>query len=253
MNMNGSSCVFKFNIEQPSIVLNPCLHLPFVSERKFNSVIAYTVLTINVLVCVVYLFGNMENTITICRYCGEFLFLCLRLCQPDGMFCHALGINEGNFGLLGLQCHASLLQGTANFEPRMILFYSFVHLFIQPPEFWVPLVVLGETANFGGSIQQRTLKLWPSWLNAFAVSASAPEVVVTTDVAIMIFALKADWNKLAVAGSLSFQIRMRGEKLRFFTWGKRAEKSHTAMQCCLTQTLLGIIFTLMTALQKLLR
>ena len=38
---------FKFNIEQPSIVLNPCLHFVIVSERKFTSIIAYTVLTNN--------------------------------------------------------------------------------------------------------------------------------------------------------------------------------------------------------------
>ena len=38
-----------------------------------------------------------RNTITIWGYCGEFLFLRLRLCQPNSMFCHALGINAGSF------------------------------------------------------------------------------------------------------------------------------------------------------------
>ena len=36
-------------------------------------------------------------TITIWGYCGEFLFHCLRLRQPDGMLCYALGVNIGSF------------------------------------------------------------------------------------------------------------------------------------------------------------
>ena len=47
----------------------------------------------------------------------------------------------------------------------MLPLFSFVHLFIPPPSFWFPLVVLEETTNFGGSIQQGALQLWPSWLN----------------------------------------------------------------------------------------
>ena len=50
----------KFNIEQPSIVLNPCLHLLFVSERRLTSLIAYTVITNNILVYVVHLLCNMK-------------------------------------------------------------------------------------------------------------------------------------------------------------------------------------------------
>ena len=118
----------KFNIEQPSIVLNPCLHLIFASERKLTSIIAYTVLTNNVLVSAVHLFGDTENTITICGHCGEFLFLCLRVCQPGSMFCHALSINVDSFCLLGLCHHASFLQGTVDLEPYMLLLYSFTHL-----------------------------------------------------------------------------------------------------------------------------
>ena len=79
------------------MVLNPCLHLVFVSERKLTSIIAYTVLTSDVLFSAVHLFGYMENTITTWGYYGEFLFLHLRLCRPDSMFCHGLGINVGSF------------------------------------------------------------------------------------------------------------------------------------------------------------
>ena len=70
-----SAEIHPYTIEQPSMVFNPCLHLVFVGEHKLTSIIAYTVLTNNVLVSVVQLFGNTENTITIWGYCGEFLFL----------------------------------------------------------------------------------------------------------------------------------------------------------------------------------
>ena len=66
--------LFKFDIEQPSIVLQPCLHLVFVSELKLTSIFAYTVLTNNVLVCTVHLFGDMENTITIWDIVMKFSF-----------------------------------------------------------------------------------------------------------------------------------------------------------------------------------
>ena len=88
----------QINIEQPSIVLNPCIHLVFVSERKLTSIIAYTVLTSDVLVSEVHLFGYTENTITIWGYRGEFLILRPRLCQLD-MFCHTLGIMLAVFAL----------------------------------------------------------------------------------------------------------------------------------------------------------
>ena len=80
----------KFNIEEPSIALNSCLHFVFVSERTLTSIIAYSVLTNNVLLCTIHLFGDTGNIITISGYCGEFFFLYLRFCQPGGMLCHAL-------------------------------------------------------------------------------------------------------------------------------------------------------------------
>ena len=115
-------------------------------------VITYTVLTNNVLVCVIRLFGDMENTITIWRYCAKFLFLCLKLCQLYGMFCHALDFNVSRLCLLGISHLASLLQGIVEFEPYKLSLYSFVHLFIPPPGFVSLLVVLEETAYFDGSI-----------------------------------------------------------------------------------------------------
>ena len=84
------------DIEEPRAVLNPCLHLVFVREHKLPSIIPYRVLTSTVLGCIVYLFENMDYTTTICRDCGEFLFLCLRICQSDGMLCHVLGFNVGS-------------------------------------------------------------------------------------------------------------------------------------------------------------
>ena len=41
----------KFNIEQPSIVLNSCIHIAFISARKLTSIFAYTVLINNVWFC----------------------------------------------------------------------------------------------------------------------------------------------------------------------------------------------------------
>ena len=108
--------------EEPSIVLYPCLHLLFVSER--NSIVAYTILTNNVLFCAVYLFSIL---------------------RPSRL--------------------ASLLQGLVSFEPCTHLFCSFVQLFIPPPGFRSPLVVLGDTTDFVGSIQQRVLQLWLNFLN----------------------------------------------------------------------------------------
>ena len=80
--------------------LNPWRHLVLASDHKHTSIIAYTFLTNDVLVCVAHLFGDAENIITIQRNCGEFLFLCPRLCQPGSMLCHALGVNVGSFCLL---------------------------------------------------------------------------------------------------------------------------------------------------------
>ena len=36
----------------------------------------------------------------------------------------------------------------------------------RTPGFRIPRTVLGKTTDFGGSTQQRSLQLWPSWLNA---------------------------------------------------------------------------------------
>ena len=70
--------------------------------------------------------------------------------------------------MLCLRRHAPspLLQGTVNFEQCMPHSYSIVHLFITPPGFWFALVVLGQATTFGGSIHERTLQFWPSWLNS---------------------------------------------------------------------------------------
>ena len=78
----------KFNIKQPSIVLNPSLPLILVSEQKLTSIITYAILITNVLVCAVHLFGDTGNTITVWRYFGEILFLCLRLSNRDSLIWH---------------------------------------------------------------------------------------------------------------------------------------------------------------------
>ena len=75
-----------------------CVWGGVVSDCKFT--VAYTVLANNILVCAVQLFGNTENTISIWGYYGEFVFLCLRLCQPEGVLCHTLGVLVGGHYLV---------------------------------------------------------------------------------------------------------------------------------------------------------
>ena len=132
----------------------PAVGETHVSVRKLTSIIAYTVLTNDVLVSAVHLFGDTLNTITIWGYYDEFLFLRLRVCQLDSMVCHALGINIGSFYILGLHRHVAFLQGIADLEPCPHVLYSFVHFFIPPPGFWFPLEVFRETTTFSGHIKQ---------------------------------------------------------------------------------------------------
>ena len=188
------------------------------------SIIMYTVLTNDSLVSAVHLFGYTKNTIIIWGYCDELLFLHLRFCQPDGMFCHVLGINVGSFCLLGLRRHASFLHGTVGLELCTLILYSFVHLFIPPPGFWLPLFVLAETTNFGGSIQQGPFSFDQADSTQFPVSA--PEAVATATAALIVFTLKTDWTRLAEAGSLSFQVWMWGENLHFSHGDVSGEVAH---------------------------
>ena len=120
------------------------------------------------------------NTIAIWGYCGEFLFLCLRPCQLDGMLCHALAVNVGSFALLCLRGHTSVLQVTLDFEPFMLLLYGFVQQFIPSPGVGFPLVVLGDTADFGGSIQQRPFRFYQADATWVSLIASAAPAVMAT-------------------------------------------------------------------------
>ena len=103
--------------------LNTWLRFVYISERKLTSVIAYAILTKNVLDCVVDLFHNTKNSITIWRNCKELLFLCLRLCQPDGKFCHILGVVVGNL------CFLSISHLTCLFRA---LWFLVMHTFLVP-------------------------------------------------------------------------------------------------------------------------
>ena len=66
---------------------------------------------------------------------------------------------------LGLNHLTFLLQGAVGFETFTLLLHSVFHLFIPLLSFRSPLVVLGETTDFGGNIQQRTLQLRASSFN----------------------------------------------------------------------------------------
>ena len=121
----------KFNIEQPSIVLNPCFILSSsVSESSYCSPAPLRPSQS----------GNTgaNSSFSISDFASQ-------------TACFALGINVGSFCPLGLYHHVPFLQGAVDLVPCILLLYSFVHPFIPPPVFWFPLVVLGETTNFGGN------------------------------------------------------------------------------------------------------
>ena len=175
----------KFDIEQPSRVLNPCLHLAFISERKLTSIIAYAVLTNDVLVW-------------------------------------------------GYRRYQSVHYITR--------FLDFHWCFLERPQTSVAASSRGPF-SFDQADSMH-----------FAVSASAPAPFASSAAAVIVFTLKADWNWLAIAGSLSFQVWIRVENLHFFTQGMWVVNSHiTTWWWCLTHSSLGMIFIMLTALLKLLR
>ena len=165
----------------------PASHNFCPSPHKLIGMIANTILTSDIVVCAVYLLVDTEKKITISRNCGEFLFP--SLCQPDGIFCHKLGIVVGSLCFFGFNCISCLLQGTAEFEPLMLLLYSIAHLFIPPLGFRCPLVVLWQTADFGDSIQWRTHSFdWAELVESVVASA----VVATAAAAVIAFSWKTD-------------------------------------------------------------
>ena len=85
----------KLNNKQPGIMPNPCFHHVFTKKMSASSSLLFGEQFSPF--CLVHLFVDTENTITNWVYCGEFLLLCLKLCQPDDMFCHVLGIKVDSF------------------------------------------------------------------------------------------------------------------------------------------------------------
>ena len=176
-------------------MLSFCLHKRMEAHQR----IKYTIITKKVLVCVVHLFGNMENTITIWGYSGKYLFLCLKHSKPDGMLCHVFGINVGSFCLFQLSCLASLLRrckalNHTHFSCITSPSYLFYH---QVSDLhWLFL----ERSQTSVAASDRGLF---SFEQAdpiqFVLSASTPTVVVTAAAAFINFNLKADSHWLAVA------------------------------------------------------
>ena len=202
--------------------------------RASSLVPLHTHLTNNVLVCVVHLFGDTGH-----HYLGILWQIPLSLPQTLPARRHALPCTWcqcREFLALGFRHHASLLHCTLGFEPCTLFSYSFIHLFIPPPGFRFPLVVLGETSDLSGNTQQWALQLWPSWLDAIysiSISTSSSGNCYRSSYC---FTSKANWDCLAVAGSLSFQVRMWGENLHLFTCGMWAVKSQRNMWCCYIHT-----------------
>ena len=136
-------------------------------------------------------FGDTENIITICGYCGKFSFLCPRVCQPDSMLCHVLGFTEDNFCILGLSHLASLLQGGVGFEPCMpsiaLSTRSFNHQ-ISGLHWWLykrPQISVAASSRGPFSIDK-------SDTTQCAVPALAPAVVATAATTVVDFTFKAD-------------------------------------------------------------
>ena len=182
----GAHCLAISN----SMLLYPCFHLVIIREHKFTSIIAYTYLANNVLVCVVHLFGNTENT-TIWGYSGKFLFLCLRLCQPDDMLCHVLGVLVGSLSLLGLSYPVSLLQGLVGIESCTLLLYSFINLCITPPGFRSPLWFFKRPQTSVAASSRGPFSFEQTVSARFAVSAVTPALVAAAADAVVTFNLKA--------------------------------------------------------------
>ena len=114
-----------------------------------------------------------------------------------------------------------------NFEPCSPVSYSFIHLFIPSTGFWSLLVRLGEITNFGGIISCKgPFSFDQADSMRFAVSASSLEAVTTAATAVIGFTLKVDWNWLAVAGSLSFQVWIRARTCVFCMGGVSGEVTH---------------------------
>ena len=89
-------------------------------------------------------FGDSENTITICSYCGEFLFLHLRYRQAEDIVWNALSIVSGSVCLLCFKRLFCLSRSIVDFESCMVLLHKFVYLFIPNTSLRSPLVVLGR-------------------------------------------------------------------------------------------------------------
>ena len=79
----------QINVERSNIMLT-CLHLGIVTEHELSNISTRTFQANDVLVSAVHVSDDMENTITIWRYCSEFLFLHLKLWQPDARFATCL-------------------------------------------------------------------------------------------------------------------------------------------------------------------
>ena len=79
--------------------------------------------------------------ITVLWHYIKCLFLCLRLCQQDSMFCYVLAVVVGSLCVLGLSPLTSLLRGIVIFE-LCILF-----LVLSAQGFSSPLVVLKQTTD----------------------------------------------------------------------------------------------------------
>ena len=153
------------------------------------------------------------------------------------------------------QCRQFLLLPSclrsSGFEPCTLLLHSFVHLFIPPPDFRFPLMVLGETRDFCGSIQQRTLQLWPSWLKHTLQYRHQQQWKLQPQQS-SFFNLESRLELATSSWVAELPSLDAGENLCFFTWGMWAVKSHTTMWCCLTHSSSGMTFKLLTALLKLL-
>ena len=106
----------------------------------------------------------MQNTLTIWWYCGKFIFPCLRLCQPDSIICHGLGINVGSlcppwpplsyhpsWDIVNCAHFSCITSSTCSFHHQVS---DFNWWFLKKPQTSV-------AASSRGSVFQ----LWPSWIN----------------------------------------------------------------------------------------
>ena len=112
------------------------------SERQFTSVISFTFLANNILICCVHLLGKFEDPSVVRCDIREYFSLSHRLGLPDHMLCQTFHLVVGRFRIFCLPRLTGLSQGYVPLETFSYLLDCFFNLVIPPTSFPFPLMLL---------------------------------------------------------------------------------------------------------------